>query len=61
MPLSTSFYSEEEVKAKFVTKTLKCLEGKPTYETIAKLKQEIFANAAAVPTTWGRGWHGYIF
>eukprot|EP00957_Ditylum_brightwellii_P098843 7530009-Ditylum_brightwellii.AAC.1 len=59
MPSSTALYSEEEVKAKFVTETLKCLDDEPAYETITKLKQEIFANAAAVLTTLGGGQHGY--
>eukprot|EP00957_Ditylum_brightwellii_P019432 1466120-Ditylum_brightwellii.AAC.1 len=60
MPSSTAWYSKEEVKEKFVTKTMKRLECKPTYETITKLKQEIFTNAAAVPTTLGRGQHGHV-
>eukprot|EP00957_Ditylum_brightwellii_P025845 1955126-Ditylum_brightwellii.AAC.1 len=60
MPSSTALYSKEEVKAKFVTKTLKCLEGEPTYETITKLKQEIFAKTAAVPTKLGGGQHEQV-
>eukprot|EP00957_Ditylum_brightwellii_P068374 5190855-Ditylum_brightwellii.AAC.1 len=59
MSLSTASYSEEEVKAKFVTKKVTCIEGKPTYETITKLKEEIYANVAAVPTTSGGGQHDH--
>eukprot|EP00957_Ditylum_brightwellii_P052985 4017362-Ditylum_brightwellii.AAC.1 len=60
MLLSTALYSKEEAKAKFVTKTLNRLEGEPIYETITKLKQEIFANSAVVPTTLGGGQHGHV-
>eukprot|EP00957_Ditylum_brightwellii_P043661 3309552-Ditylum_brightwellii.AAC.1 len=39
---------------------LKRLEGELTYKTITKLKQETFANAAAVPTTLSGGQHGHV-
>eukprot|EP00957_Ditylum_brightwellii_P044325 3362913-Ditylum_brightwellii.AAC.1 len=35
-------------------------DDKPTYKTISKLKEKIYANVAAVPTTLGGGQHGHI-
>eukprot|EP00957_Ditylum_brightwellii_P150641 11469587-Ditylum_brightwellii.AAC.1 len=60
MPLSTASYSKEEIKAKFRTKLLSQIDGKPAYKTISKIKKEVYANAAAVPTTLGDGHHGHV-
>eukprot|EP00957_Ditylum_brightwellii_P154370 11747013-Ditylum_brightwellii.AAC.1 len=60
MSSSTALYSKEEVKAKIVTKGLMRIEGKLTNETITTLKEEIYANAAAVPTTLGGGQPGHV-
>ena len=34
--------------------------GEPTYATLKTLKDQLKATAASVPTTLGRGSHGYI-
>ena len=39
---------------------LTSIRGEPTYETLRHLKNELKANASSVPTTMGRGNHGYL-
>ena len=36
------------------------IEGKPTFETLAALKQHLFQNAASVPSIRGGGANGYL-
>ena len=36
------------------------IRGKPTYETLHHLKNELKANVSSVPTTLGGGNHGYL-
>ena len=36
------------------------IHGKPTFTTLYKLKKEIMANAASVPSTLGGGQHGHL-
>eukprot|EP00957_Ditylum_brightwellii_P130308 9939925-Ditylum_brightwellii.AAC.1 len=55
-----STYSTEEVRSKFLYKTLLRCNGEPNYEYIHDVMMALYANTAAVPTTLGGGAHGHI-
>eukprot|EP00957_Ditylum_brightwellii_P116224 8865416-Ditylum_brightwellii.AAC.1 len=55
-----SNYSLEEVRSKFLHKTLPQCNGEPNYDYIHEVMMVLFANAAAVPTMLGGGAHGHI-
>eukprot|EP00957_Ditylum_brightwellii_P089876 6844620-Ditylum_brightwellii.AAC.1 len=55
-----STYSTEEVRSKFLHKTLPHCNGEPNYEYIHDVVMALYANAAAVPTTLGGGAHDHI-
>eukprot|EP00957_Ditylum_brightwellii_P185357 14114064-Ditylum_brightwellii.AAC.1 len=55
-----STFSTEEVHIKFPVKTLLCIDGEPTYESIYELMMAMYTNAAAVPTTLGGGVHVHM-
>ena len=50
----------EDIKAKFPIKNILRIVGDPTYKTINELREAMYANAAAIPTTIGGGYNGHI-
>ena len=52
--------SVDDIVAKFPTKILPPIPGKPDYDCISQLNQLIYGNAATLPTTLGDGAHGQI-
>ena len=57
--MTTSVPSVEDVINAFPTAITK-ITGKPNYESLKNLKDELKANAASIPTTLGGGTHGYL-
>ena len=45
----------EYIKEKFPIKTILRIVGDPTYKAINELREAMYANAAAIPTTIGGG------
>ena len=52
--------SVDDIVAKFLTKSLPPLPGKPDYDFISQLNQIMYGNAATLPTTLVGGAHGHI-
>ena len=52
--------SVESIIAKFPIKTLSVITGEPDYEIINTMIQDLYSNAASLPTTLGGGQHGHI-
>jgi hypothetical protein len=52
--------SVESIIAKFPIKTLSVITGEPDYEIINNMIQDLYSNAASLPTTLGGGQHGHI-
>lgn len=50
----------DDIVAKFPNKVLEAVIGEPTYETINRLVQILYGNAATLPTKLGGGRHGHI-
>ena len=57
--MTTAVPSVEYVTNAFPTAVTK-ITGKPNYESLKNLKDELKANAASLPTTLGGGTHGYL-
>ena len=57
--MTTSVPSVEDISNAFPTPVTK-IEGKPNYEGLKTLKDQLKANAASIPTTLGGGNHGYL-
>eukprot|EP00957_Ditylum_brightwellii_P087177 6635143-Ditylum_brightwellii.AAC.1 len=55
-----SAYSTEEVRSKFLHKTLPQCNGETNYDYIHEVMMALYANAVAVTTTLGGGAHGHI-
>eukprot|EP00957_Ditylum_brightwellii_P136717 10425849-Ditylum_brightwellii.AAC.1 len=55
-----STYSTEEVRSKFLHKTLPRCNKEPNYEYIHDVMMALYTNVAAVPTMLGGGAHGHI-
>ena len=45
----------KDIRAKFSTKTIPGIIGDPAYKAINKLREVMYANEAAIPTTLGGG------
>ena len=52
--------SVDDIVAKFPTKILPSIPGKPDYDCISQLNQLMYVNAATLPITPGSDTHGYI-
>ena len=52
--------SVDNVVSKFPIKTIPTIDGEPDYNTINKIMQLLYGNAASLPTTLGGGQHGHI-
>ena len=50
----------DQIKANFTYPCLTAIVGKPSYESIKRIKQEILENAASVHSTLGGGQHRHI-
>ena len=50
----------EEITAKFPIKSISSIVVDPTYETIHQLVNDLYANAAAIPSLLGGGRHGHV-
>ena len=57
--MTTSVPSVEDVINAFPTPITK-ITGEPNYESLKHLKDQLKANAASIPTTFGGGNHGYL-
>ena len=57
--MTTSVPSVEDITNAFPTPITK-ITGKPNYEGLKHLKDQLKANAASIPTTLGGGTHGYL-
>ena len=52
--------SVDDIKAKFPTKALPVVVGKPTYENIRVLTEALYGNAASLHAYTGGGKHGHV-
>ena len=52
--------TEDDILAKFATKTLTAISGEPDYTQLRKLRSEVYGNITQVPTTYGGGAHGHL-
>ena len=52
--------SVDDILAKFPTQKVQVIHGEPSYDSITSIKNELYANAAVIPTTLGGGQHGHI-
>eukprot|EP00957_Ditylum_brightwellii_P189564 14429991-Ditylum_brightwellii.AAC.1 len=52
-------YTPDEIKAKFPHPTLQMVEGEPDYAAINTIMQQLYKNAATIPSSLGGGAHGY--
>ena len=52
--------SVKDIKAKLLIKNTPKIIGESTYKAINKLREALYANLAAIPTTLGRGRNGHI-
>ena len=52
--------SVDDILAKFPTKILPPIPGKPDYDYISQLNQLMYGNAATLPTTLGGGAHDHV-
>ena len=52
--------SVDDIVAKFPTKILPLIPGKPEYDCISHLNQLMYGNAATLPTSLGGGAHGHV-
>ena len=57
--MTSSVPSVEDITNAFPTPITKIM-GKPNYESLKNLKDQLKANAASIPTTLGGGNHGYL-
>ena len=57
--MSSSVPSVEDITNAFPT-PITTITGKPNYESLKTLKDQLKANAASIPTTLGGGNHGYL-
>eukprot|EP00957_Ditylum_brightwellii_P001268 99700-Ditylum_brightwellii.AAC.1 len=53
-------YTPDKIKAKFPHPTLQQVEGKPDYTAINTIMQQLYENAATIPSSLGEGAHGHI-
>eukprot|EP00957_Ditylum_brightwellii_P156780 11932736-Ditylum_brightwellii.AAC.1 len=53
-------YTPDKIKAKFPHPTLQRIEGEPDYAEINTLMQQLYKNAATIPSSLGGGAHGHI-
>eukprot|EP00957_Ditylum_brightwellii_P098706 7518887-Ditylum_brightwellii.AAC.1 len=53
-------YTPDGIKAKFPHLTLQRVEGEPDYAAINTLMQQLYENAATIPSSLGGGAHGHI-
>eukprot|EP00957_Ditylum_brightwellii_P175579 13368682-Ditylum_brightwellii.AAC.1 len=53
-------YTPDKIKAKFPYPTLQWVEGEPDYAAINTIMQQLYENAATIPSSLGRGAHGHI-
>jgi hypothetical protein len=52
--------SIDNMVAKFPTKTIRTIPGKPDYASISNTVQLMYGNAVSLPTTLGGGQHGHV-
>ena len=52
--------SVEDIRAKFPIKNILRIIGDPTYKAINKLREDMYANAAAIPKNLGGGRYFHI-
>eukprot|EP00957_Ditylum_brightwellii_P130727 9973180-Ditylum_brightwellii.AAC.1 len=53
-------YTPDKIKAKFLHPTLQQVEGEPDYAAISAIMQQLYENAATIPSSIGGGAHGHI-
>eukprot|EP00957_Ditylum_brightwellii_P190615 14510552-Ditylum_brightwellii.AAC.1 len=53
-------YTPDEIKAKFFHPTLQRVEEEPDYVSINAVMQQLYENAATIPSSLGGGAHGHI-
>eukprot|EP00957_Ditylum_brightwellii_P189585 14431178-Ditylum_brightwellii.AAC.1 len=53
-------YTPDKIKAKFPHPTLQQVEGAPDYAAINAIIQQLYKNAATIPSSLGWGAHGHI-
>ena len=52
--------SVKDIRAKYPIKTIPKIIGEPTYKAINDLREALYVNAAAIPTTIERDGNGHI-
>ena len=58
--MSAKPQSVDDIISKFRIKKLTKIHGEPTYESISKISQELYTNAATLACPNGGGKHGHI-
>eukprot|EP00957_Ditylum_brightwellii_P177348 13508899-Ditylum_brightwellii.AAC.1 len=53
-------YTSDKIKAKFPHPMLQRVEGKPDYAAINTLMQQLYKNAATIPSSLSGEAHGHI-
>eukprot|EP00957_Ditylum_brightwellii_P184045 14019224-Ditylum_brightwellii.AAC.1 len=53
-------YTPDKIKAKFPYPMLQQVEGEPDYAAINAIMQQLYKNAATIPSSLGGGAHGHI-
>eukprot|EP00957_Ditylum_brightwellii_P105810 8069271-Ditylum_brightwellii.AAC.1 len=53
-------YTPDKIKAKFPHPKLQRVEGEPVYAAINTIMQQLYKNAATIPSSLGGGAHGHI-
>ena len=52
--------SVEDIRSKFSIKSILSIIGKTNYNAINELREALYANASAIPTTLEEGCNGHI-
>eukprot|EP00957_Ditylum_brightwellii_P096508 7350095-Ditylum_brightwellii.AAC.1 len=53
-------FTPDKIKAKFLHPMLQRVEGEPDYAAINAIIQQLYENAATIPSSLGGGAHGHI-
>jgi hypothetical protein len=58
--MSTSVPTVDSILESFPTNPLTKIHGRPTYDSLNELRNELKSNASSIPTSRGGGGHGYL-
>jgi hypothetical protein len=58
--MSSSVPTVDSILESFPTNPLTKIHGRPTYDTLNELRNELKSNASSIPTSRGGGGHGYL-